>query len=60
MIQGGSDVDLSVTVALGIELINNNARPVLGLDDLATDDLFNCPGRLPRLALEPRGSQPNP
>jgi hypothetical protein len=59
MIQGSSDVDLSVTVTLGIDLINDNARSVLGLDDLATDDLFNCLGRLSWTPLEPSSPQPN-
>jgi len=57
--QGSSDVDLSVTVALGVDLINNDAGSVLGLYEFATDDLFNRLGRLSWTPLEPSSPQPN-
>ncbi len=50
------DVDLPVAVALGIDLIDNDARAVLGVDYHPTDQLFNRSRRLPSGRLVAGGS----
>jgi hypothetical protein len=50
------DVDLPVAVALGIDLIDNDARAVLGVDYHPADQFFNGPRRLTNGRLVAGGS----